>query len=260
MTFSIGDILIKMDCRATADTQFTRHHVMLVVGVSPKGNPIIIHLMGAPHNKLVYEELHRGKDLNLLSFNWPAETKELIYTVAMTCFQSQKFIMTNEIIQKQRLDVSAFRPDCHYQSKTKLCALHAAFSQTEAATQAIFVPNPEKLVVMSCHQWVLSVIHYACRQTNQPIPNGLCIPPHLSWADRLYYAALNDEKATCVTVKYLPVEPPTASKKSSSKQELPIQKKNPILILGFLSQKHPIKEGEIGANVTVDTALQTTFN
>jgi hypothetical protein len=58
--------------------------------------------------------------------------------------------------------------------------------------------------VMSCHQWVVSVIHYACFQTKTSVPPTFQIVPHLAWADRLNYSAQNDNSVKCIPIK-LPV-------------------------------------------------------
>lgn len=203
MIFSLGDVLIKIDCRATADTKYTRHHVMLVLGTSVSGNPLVMHMMGEPHNKLIQEELGRGKDLKLIKYSWSNETRDVIWLAAMISKNSNNFILTDEIIQKQRLAVSAFRPDCHLESAKKLIALEAAFHKADK--NSLFTPAPYRLTEISCHEWVLSILHYACKHTKQAIPRALRIPPSLAWADRLNQLALNDDRVSCIVIPQLPI-------------------------------------------------------
>ncbi len=205
MPFSPGDILIKVDCRAVADTDNTRHHVMLVLGESPDGNPIVMHMLGNPHFKLIQEELVRGKELGLIKCAWAPETRKGIYQIALDCFQSEKFVITNAIVQKHREAVAPFRPDSSLDAKKKLVELEAAFVQWEAKGEDTFTPNPEAITTMSCHEWVMSVIHHACRQTQQPIPQALRIPPHLAWADRLFNTAQYDKSVSIKQIQSLPV-------------------------------------------------------
>ncbi len=198
MTFFPGDILIKVDCRSTADTCHTQHHVMLVLGRSDSGFPIVAHMLGNPHFKLMKETLTRGKDLELIHCPWSSETRNVILEVAKNCCESNKFFLTDAIVQQHREQVSPFRPDCSLDSQKKLVELESAFYQWEAKGEHHFEPNPPSEVVMSCHEWVLSVIYYACQQTKQPLPPALRIPPHLAWADRLHHKAIIDSTVTCV--------------------------------------------------------------
>lgn len=204
MTFSLGDILIKIDYRATAETQFTRHHVMLVLDVSPQGNPIVMHMVGVPHCKLVREELKRGKDLTLIAYPWSDTTRKLIQHTASSAHSTNNFILTDGIIQAQREAASPFRTDCHFETSKKLAALNALFYQLETENHTAFTPNPKVLKNISCHEWVLSVIHYACKQSLCPIPQAFRIPPKLAWADLLYHSALNDKNIFCKHIDFLP--------------------------------------------------------
>jgi hypothetical protein len=199
MIFTLGDILIKIDCRATADTQFTRHHVMLVLGTSATGNPIVAHMMGAPHCKLITEELTRGKDLQLIHYDWPDETRNAISQAIVESCRSSKFILTDEIIQEQRMAASFFKPTCHLEVQKKLQALETRF-HTLGSKFGNFIPNPEVTTVISCHEWVFSVIHYACKHTNHPAPQAFRIPPNIAWADFIHNMAKKDKEVSCSTI------------------------------------------------------------
>jgi hypothetical protein len=195
MPFAIGDILLKIDTRATGDTMLTRHHVMLVLGENGQGYPVVAHMMAYPSWKLVKEELTRGKDLKLIHNSWPEKTKLAIAKTAEEALDSNKFVINIKIIQEHGQAVSPFRPNCSLEAKRKLENLHHAF-ELESAESRNFTPTPETQMIMSCHQWVMSVIHYACRQTKTPIPRALQIPPHLAWADRLNYSSENDKSVS----------------------------------------------------------------
>lgn len=44
VSFSPGDLLLKVDIRAVAETELTQHHVMLVLGESKRSFPIVMHM------------------------------------------------------------------------------------------------------------------------------------------------------------------------------------------------------------------------
>lgn len=202
MPFSIGDILLKIDMRATSETIYTMHHVMLVLGESSRGYPIVAHMIAAPNWKLMKEELTRGKDLKLIHHSWPEVTQLAIAKTAEAALHSDKFVINPEIIQQHSRAVCPFRPVCSLDAKRKLEMLYEAFD-LESTKTSTFIPTPETQTIMSCHQWVMSVIHYACHQTKTPIPKTLQISPHLAWADRINYSAETHKLASC-TLKSIP--------------------------------------------------------
>jgi hypothetical protein len=196
MPFVIGDLLLKVDVREASGTNRTEHHVMLVLGETDKGKPIVAHMKAAPEWKLIKEELSRGKDLKLIHYSWSEKTKAAIAEIAEECVKSNKFIINADIIQTQNDSVNAFRPDSSLDAPLKLEKLQRLFIPL-SAENVQFTSSPESRVTMSCHEWVVTVIHYACFQTKASIPFFLRFPPHLAWSDRLNYAAENDNE--CVT-------------------------------------------------------------
>lgn len=221
--FSPGDLLLKVDMRAVAETKLTKHHVMLVLGESKRGFPIVIHMKGEPHWTLVEEELNHGKDLILLQPKWSEQTALLIVAIARKAHSSKKFILTKQVIDEQRQQISPYRPDGSIDAATKFNKLKSLFN--EQATVK-FNPDPKAETIISCHEWVLSMIHYACAKTQTLIPKPLRIPPHLAWADRLAYAAEQSDEmppvelslSTCYvkeirrhsSIPFFPPPPPSA--------------------------------------------------
>lgn len=199
MRFSIGDILLKVDTRPTSDTMASIHHVMLIVGESDGGFPIVIHMLGFEHKKLIKEELTRGNYLNLMVFNWPDTVKNKIAEIAEEALGSGKFILNKEIIRQHADAVRPYRPDCTLDAQNKYLMLQKAFTNVQSAKET-FNPQPAIDKVMSCHEWVVSVLHLACETTDTPIPKCLHILPHLAWADRLHYAAQQDQTVSLHTV------------------------------------------------------------
>lgn len=196
MSFSAGDILIKLDLKFTADTINTRHHVMLVLGETQEGAPIIAH-MSMSGCKLIKEELTRGKDLIHLCYPWAEETRRAFVQAAEESLSSGKFVINREIIQKQLNEVSPFRPQSSLDSSNKLLELRKAYE----GSPINFAPNPDQKTIVSCHEWVISLIHYVCNRDKICVPVALQIPPRLAWADRLWYSAKNDEMVTLVTTE-----------------------------------------------------------
>ena len=110
---------------------------------------------------------------------------------ARTALHSHKFKLSKEVIDLQRQQIAVHRPDGSIDAPVKYKKLQALFDEHAVLT---FNPTPEAAIVMSCHEWVIAMIHHVCTKTNTPIPTALKIPPHLAWADRLAYAALQSSE------------------------------------------------------------------
>ena len=221
MPYSIGDILLKIDSRATSETIYTRHHVMLVVGESEKGFPIIMHMMGVPHWKLVKEELTRGKELVIVHYPWPEKIIEAIAKTSESCLKNNTFILNTDIIKEQSTSVSPYRPSCSLEAKHKLETLRKEFIANKGKTS--FNSDPESSTLISCHEWVMNIIHYSCQQTDNEIPLGFQISPHLAWADLLYYSVSSDPKMSCVL--WTSTSPTIIEKaKQQPNEQIPINK------------------------------------
>lgn len=200
MPYFSGDIILKVDTRANADSIHTRHHVMLVIGQSVTDLPIVAHLTMAA-GKLVIETLQRGTELNVIHFDWDERTRSTITNVAEQAYLSDKYFITEYIIEKQIQPVSQYRPSCSLETEQKLKQLHAAFDKRSYNG---FTPTPEKDIIMSCHEFVISLIHYVCHKTGASIPKTLQITPSLAWADCLYMAAKYDDSASKRIVTIMP--------------------------------------------------------
>ncbi|MDI1351735.1 MAG: hypothetical protein PSV35_03045 [bacterium] len=226
MTFSPGDLLLKVDVRQNSGPHNTQHHVMLVLGESIKGYPTIAHMKGDPEWKLVKEDLHRGKDLKLIHYPWSEVTRKIIVELAEQALSSKQFIINREIIESQSDAVAIYRPDCSLDAKSKWLKLVETFK-----IDSIFNPTPEAKVVMSCHQWVLTIIHSACSISKEPIPLVYQLPPQLAWADRINYSAQQDKSASSmfITLRRLSselaeVEQTDAVKQQTQKKQVPNDK------------------------------------
>lgn len=207
MTYVPGDILLRVDTRATAETQHTKHHVMLVTGESEQGFPIVMHMKASTTWALVKEELTKTRELILIHYSsLTNDTRTELVNTAEDALNSENFVINEAIIETHRQAVAPFRPTCSLDAREKLNELHNAFE----AHILTFTPIPQKQQIMSCHEWVLAVIHYACRKKNNPIPKSLQIPPHLAWADRIHYAVTHDATAqhSCIEIAATHVRSP----------------------------------------------------
>jgi hypothetical protein len=215
MPYSIGDILLKVDDRAYSATIYTRHHVMLVIGENESGAPIVMHMLGAPHYKLVKEELNRGKDLIKIHYLWPELTREAIAQAADSSLKNDNFVLTKEVIEDQCKSVSIYRPTSSIDEAVKLAKLRKVFTNSKGTSK--FTPTPDSATVISCHEWVLNIIHYACQKTSYEIPTGLQIPPDLAWADRLNCSAKSDPEISYTVLAHPKPQPsPTSLSRSAS--------------------------------------------
>lgn len=190
MKYKIGDILLKIDTRAykpVSNVFDTRDHVMIVIGVDlHNGCPIIAH-MTFPNNHdkpgLKIETLTRGKDLFLLSYSFNDTVQNKIVELVNLAYQSKKFVITPSLLEKQYQESSVIR------EKLKL---NDNFFISSSMAQ--FEPNPSQLIVMSCHEFVISVIQSACHQCHAEIPKSLRIVPRIAWSDLILKAAQELDK------------------------------------------------------------------
>lgn len=198
MNYKPGDILLKIDTRAykSEGSLFnTRDHVMMVIGGRHKeGLPMVAHMTF--HNQrnqpgIKIEALNRGKDLYLLSYGFSEKVRKEIVDLVFLAEKSQKFIITSGRIESQYLSSETYR-----QSKNLGLSLNQFVSSDD------FSPNPKQAIEISCHEFVLSIIHQACKICGEAIPVSLRLPPAHAWSDILLSAAnLNKME---VKVDYIP--------------------------------------------------------
>ncbi|MEO8400775.1 MAG: hypothetical protein ABI597_03125 [Gammaproteobacteria bacterium] len=203
MPYFSGDIILKVDTRANADTIHTRHHVMLVIGQSLSELPIVAHMATAT-GKLVIETLTRGTKLDLIHFDWDESTRATIANAAEQAHHSGKYFISDAVIKDQLQPVSQYRPSCRLEREQKLKQLHAKFNKE---SHNVFTPSPEIDIIMSCHEFVVSLIHFGCHKTGTAIPKALQITPSLAWADCLYMAAKYDDTASIRIVSIISQQP-----------------------------------------------------
>lgn len=183
-TYLPGDILFKLDLRGCG--YGTREHMMLVAG-EDNGYPIVFHMI-INHSTdltgtLVKETLLHGRELFLLRLNLAPELQHAIMQAAEQALQSKQFFINAKIIQAQK-DEAALYTSITYETVRKFEKLKHLFSQQTPA----FTPTPDEIKLVSCHEWVLEIMHYAFRQTAIPIPSVLQIPPALAWASNIFSA------------------------------------------------------------------------
>ncbi|RUR10936.1 hypothetical protein [Legionella septentrionalis] len=201
VVYSPGDVLLKIDMRGwypESETFNTRHHVMLVLGVK-EGYPIVAHMTF--HNKnnlpgLISETLNRGKDLFLIHYQFSEQVRAKIVDLVQQALQSKQFVITKHIIKEQHIKSLPYREKM---LSIALKNLAAGFNVCD------FDAAPETIKKISCHEFVLAIIHNACRQCNEEIPESLRMPPSLAWADFWLQAAYDhpeEAKVICMPAMY----------------------------------------------------------
>ncbi|GGI77324.1 hypothetical protein [Legionella impletisoli] len=183
--------MIKLDTRGVYSVEFnTRHHVMLVIDIK-QGQPIIAHMRFTDYatnrGKLVIEPCPSLKDVYLIRCEAFSQTmRQKLTAIVLQAHEKDKLRIDNHFLRKEYQAASEFRALDSYHSKNAIEKL-----RQQPSVVADVLSEEEQLI--SCHSFVLSTIHLACRTTKTQLPHGLNIPPQLAWSDFLY-ATANDDK------------------------------------------------------------------
>ncbi len=190
--FSVGDVLIKVDCRAWVTEDFdTRHHAMLVVDLSETGYPTVAHMKFTDRDNytgnLVVEPCPKARDLILI--HAPCFSEQLRTEIAGIAKKADRLGLLKierQFLKNEHRQVIPFRWDNSFERQVKLDVLYE---------EVLHVKNvlSYKEQLISCHDFVLSVIHMACQRCEVNVPRGFDIPPHLAWSDILHEAARQDK-------------------------------------------------------------------
>lgn len=206
LDFKIGDILLKVDVKDRFGLD-TRHHMMLVLGKDDvSGLPVVAHMClyarGARANGLIVETLPHIRDLTLLSFDWPAPLRKKLQENVKQAVTSKIFYISEDRIKSQLQEFSRYRTvtsleaECAKQRQT----LHDAFISVQK-------PGPvqrEDRIDMTCHEWVLDIIHRSCQGSDTAIPRCLQILPQHAWSDLILKFAFFYASKDRVRVTYIP--------------------------------------------------------
>lgn len=189
--FSVGDILLKVDVRGVHSPDFnTRHHAMLVVGVTEDNQLTIAHMKFTNfENKtgeLVIEPLPHYKDLiHIQCPQFTQELRERIKAIAYELLSSGVLYINNILLEEEYDRSRQYRGEDFFQNQIGLTKI----KELPFSPVAVMGKDAQ---FMSCHAFVLSTVHVACTVLGTPIPAGLQLPPELAWADILYASILRD--------------------------------------------------------------------
>ncbi|WP_412754018.1 hypothetical protein [Legionella londiniensis] len=191
MIYQKGDILLKVDTRAifARGTIFdTRHHAMVVIDTQPQNKcPIVAHMTFHPPG-LKIEAIKHGKDWHLVRYPFDDKVRQKIADMAVAAHEAQKLTISPAFLERQYNKSLSSRDPFSRCKQNKMAAFKAQ----------IFNPTPPAITEISCHEFVLAIIHSALMEYDKPIPESLQFPPVLGWSDILLEAALHDKNAEVI--------------------------------------------------------------
>lgn len=197
--FAIGDILLKVDTRARHIGDFnTQHHAMLVVGINEDDHPIVAHMkftnFETHTGTLVIEPCPSAKDLILIHCSGlTSKVRDEVVLLAKRAEEGGKLQLNKEFLEHEYNLANPYRGRDWFENQKILPVLQRiAFKPTDILSKSS--------LLISCHDFVLSTINFACCIHEESLPKGLAIPPNLAWSDILYTSVLADE---AISVKVL---------------------------------------------------------
>lgn len=186
---AIADLLIKIDMRAYHSRPFdTRHHAMLIVGFDNQGHPLVAHLkitnFTTNTGQLVLEPCPSARDLiHIHCPAWDSALRAGIVGIAQQAHQENQLIIDRPFLEAENLQATPYREE-------GIC--HVPLLRTQEIRPSTLLHLREKTLI-SCHEFVLSCIQAGLMDAEQPIPEGLLIPPKLAWSDLLYQSVKQDQ-------------------------------------------------------------------
>ena len=198
--FSIGDVLVKVDIRARTTSDFnTTHHMMLIIDVTETGYPVVAHMKFINFvqytGHLVIELCPTANDLRCE-----------IASLARQACQSECLKIEKYFLYEENCKANLYRWGTSLEIPLKLDVLREETTQIRDLTD-----NMPRMI--SCHDFVLSVIHLASRKLSKTIPNGFNIPPRFAWSDILIASVMQD--STLSLSKIDKIIPPSESNGSN---------------------------------------------
>lgn len=186
--FTIGDVIIKQDLSMRSYIPFnTRHHMMIIVGVNVDNKPLIAHMKftdsSAGTGTLVIEVCPKIKDAVYVHVpHFTKETRARIEQLTRQLASGGYLQISRDYLERQHTESNGFRDEVH----VLLDKLKAT------AWTPIEIANIHSPTFMSCHEFVLAVIHQACSDTGVVIPTGLAVSPQWGWSDLLFSSVSKD--------------------------------------------------------------------
>ena len=190
--FLPGDVLIRIDCRAWVSEEFdTRHHAMLVIDVSAMGYPMVAHMkfieFTTHTGHLVIEPCPSYRDVILIrSTTFSDVLRDKIVSIAQEAYQRGKLKIEQKFLAREYHVASPYRWDDSYDCPRKLDLVYE-----QAVQPKDILLDVEQMI--SCHDFVLSVIQRACHALGESIPLGFNIAPWLAWSDILHGCCRQDK-------------------------------------------------------------------
>lgn len=192
-SYEVGDLLLKIRSERRTSSTDTNHHVMLVCGKSKNNKPIIAH-MTFSRKQLKIEELRRAKGLILIRPQWSNDFKKNLTQILDEIKAQQKekyFVITpNKIREQKKLIRRNELSGIFFKSQLK-----SSFEKIHRNTIGKLPSLHSHKTVLSCHEFVVKILHYNCFITGTLIPDFLKIHPEKAWSFVLYDLALHYNKS-----------------------------------------------------------------
>jgi hypothetical protein len=190
--FVVGDVLIKIDQRAWVSAEFdTRHHAMLVIDVIEAGYPVVAHMKFINFETytgyLVIETCPKTRDLILIhATTFSKAVRDKIAGIAQDAYRQGLLKIEKHFLAREYQAANVYRWDNRYDCVQKLDLIYE-----QVVKRKNMLADQEQMI--SCHDFVISVIQCAFHALGESVPWGFNFEPSLAWSDILYEAVRQDK-------------------------------------------------------------------